>query len=129
MIAVRLRTGEEPEPKQLQVALNYRRGAKRITTRLPVIEVSVASADLFSVGAELEILLEAHDKKGQVVGEAKPGGPVNPATHTISLRAGEVIQVPLKMELEYEGKFTVKALDPTTLVAHAKLDLETDYTV
>ena len=30
---------------------------------------------------------------------------------------------------EFEGKFTVKALNPTTLAIYAQLDLETDYTV
>jgi hypothetical protein len=33
------------------------------------------------------------------------------------------------MDPDFEGKFTVKALDPTTLTAYSKLDLETDYTV
>jgi hypothetical protein len=33
------------------------------------------------------------------------------------------------MDLNYEGKFTVKALNPTTLAAYSKLELETDYTV
>ena len=77
-------------------------------------------SDLFAMGAEVEILLEAHDKSGKVVGEAKTGGPVNPATGTMTLRSGETQQVTLKMELEFEGKFTVKALDPTTLAIHSK---------
>ena len=33
------------------------------------------------------------------------------------------------MQLDFEGKFTIKALDPTTLAILAKLDLETNYTV
>ena len=33
------------------------------------------------------------------------------------------------MEMDFEGKFSVKALDPSTLTTYAKLDLETDYTV
>ena len=75
------------------------------------------------------ILLEAHDKKGNVVGEAKPGGSVNPATGSVTLKPGERLQVTLRMQLEFEGKFTVKALDPTTLTAYHTLDLETDYAV
>jgi hypothetical protein len=77
----------------------------------------------------VELLLEAHDKQGNVVGEAKPGEHVNPATRLISLSPGTTVGITLKMELEFEGKFTVKALDPTTLKTYHKLDLETNYTV
>jgi len=37
--------------------------------------------------------------------------------------------VTLKMDLEFEGKFAVKALDPATLTTYYKLELETDYAV
>lgn len=129
VISVRLNAGAEKEQKSFEITVTYKRGAKKITTRLPVVEVAVKSGDLFSMGAEAEILLEAHSKSGKVVGEAKTGGPVNPATGTITVRAGDTLQVTLKMDLDYEGKFTVKALNPTTLAAYSKLDLETDYTV
>jgi hypothetical protein len=33
------------------------------------------------------------------------------------------------MDPDFEGKFTVKALNPTTLAAYGMLGLETDYTV
>jgi hypothetical protein len=33
------------------------------------------------------------------------------------------------MDLDFEGKFTVKALDPTTLSTFGTLDLRTDYTI
>jgi len=129
VIAVRLQAAEEKAGKQPTVALNYKRGAKKTTTRLPVVEVSVGAGDLFSMGSSFEVLLEAQNKKGDVVGEAKPGGPVNPATRTLSIKPGETLQVTLRMDLEFEGKFTVKALDPTTLTTFSKVDLETDYTV
>ena len=94
-----------------------------------MVDVAFSGHDLFSQTTELEILLEAQDKKGNVVGEAGTGGPANPATGTITLRGGEGVQVPLKMQLEFEGKFTVKALNPVTLATYATLDLQTDYTV
>jgi hypothetical protein len=96
---------------------------------LPVIDVSLDNGNLFSLDAAFEILLEAHDRRGNVVGEAKAGGPVNPATGTLTLKPGERVQVPLKMELEFEGKFKVKALNPTTMATYDSLDLQTDYTV
>jgi len=65
----------------------------------------------------------------QVVGEAKAGDRVNPATGILTLQAGERVQVTLKMQLEFEGKFTVKALNPTTMATYGSLELQTDYTV
>jgi hypothetical protein len=133
VITVRLRAPEKKTAVQPTVVLNYKHGAKKITTRLPVIEVSVPPSgqmNLFGGEEAVDILLEAHDPRGRVVGEAKPGGPVNPATRWISLKPGETLQVTLKMELEYEGRILVRALAPTTLAALGKaLELETDYTV
>jgi len=54
---------------------------------------------------------------------------VNPATGIMTLQSGERIQVPLKMQLEFEGKFTVKAFNPTTMATYGSLELQTDYTV
>jgi hypothetical protein len=80
-------------------------------------------------GGPVEVLLEAHDRKNNVVGEARPGGPVNAATRTVAVAPGKTEQVTLRMFPEFEGKFSVKALSPATLTVYAKLDLETDYTV
>jgi hypothetical protein len=129
VISVRLQTAGAATAKKPTVTLSYKRGSKKITTRLPVFEIMVGQGDLFSAEAEIEVLLEAYDKSGNVVGEAKPGGPVNPATRTITLNPNDAVQVTMKMEMEFEGKFTVKVIDPTTLSIHSKLDLETDYTV
>jgi hypothetical protein len=129
VIAMRLQAAEAKTTQLPAVTISYKRGAKKITTRLPVIEVSAGSGDLFSMGAAFEVLLEAHDRKNSVVGEAKLGGAVNPATQTLSIKPGQTLSVTLRMDLEFEGKFTVKALDPATLTTYSKLDLETDYTV
>ena len=129
VIMMRLQTAEEKEGKQPTVTLSYKRGAKKVTTRLPVVEISVSSGDLFSMESNVEVLLEAQNKKGNVIGEAKLGGPVNQATQTLSVKPGDTLQVAMRMDLEFEGKFTVKAMDPTTLTTFSKLNLETDYTV
>jgi hypothetical protein len=84
---------------------------------------------LFAQENEIELLLEAHDKNGKVVGEAKAGGIVNPATGTIAIKPGERLQVTLKMQIEFEGKFIVVVMNPTTLAIYNKLDLKTDYVV
>jgi len=120
---------KQPDFRNPQVSLSYKNGAKKITTRLPVIEITLEDNSLFSNGMDFEILLEAHDKRGNVVGEAKAGGPVNPVTKTIHLKPGDRIKVTMKMNPDFEGKFTIKAMNPTTLTTYCKLDLETDYVV
>jgi hypothetical protein len=130
VIAVRLSSAEQQDvTRQPTITLSYKRASKRITTRLPVMVIEVGPGDLFWRDKSFEILLEAQDKKGGVVGETRPGGAVNAATRTVTLTPDSVIQVTLKMDDEFQGKFSVKALDPTTLKTYAALDLETDYTV
>ncbi|WP_432697188.1 PglZ domain-containing protein [Marinobacterium sp. YM272] len=129
VLDIKLKDAEQPAMQKASVVLNYKNGAKRITTRMPVIDLSVETQDMFSVGQSFEVLLEAQDKKGEVVGEAKPGGTVNAATGTITLEPGNNAQVTLRMQMDFEGKFKVKALNPTTLAVYAQLELETDYAV
>tara|TARA_R110002124_G_scaffold70305_3_gene188835 strand:+ start:11614 stop:14163 length:2550 start_codon:yes stop_codon:yes gene_type:complete len=129
VITLQLSAIEQMPVAKANVELNYKNGAKRITTRLPVIEISLESQDMFSVDSDFEILIEAHNNSGEVVGEAKHGGAVNPATGTIHLKPGDKNQITIKMQLDFEGKFTVKALNPSTMAIFCQLNLETDYTV
>ena len=129
VITMQLRDDDRPITTRPSVSLVYKAGSQRITTRVPVIDVVIDSDDLFTVDATFELLIEAQDKKGNVVGEVKLGGAVNAATGTLSLQPGDRERVTLKMSPEFEGKFKVKALDPRTNTTHAQLDLETDYTV
>lgn len=128
VLIARLDVAAQPSQGKVAVDLNYKNGAKRITTRLPVIEVMLAADDMFSQGVSVEILLEAQDSKGNVVGEPRPGGDVNPATRTVTLLPGQRKQIALRMDDEFRGKFSVKALNPTTLAAYSALAIETDYT-
>lgn len=127
VIAVRLRDASEKQSEQLKIELTYK--AKKITTRLPVVDISipVEGGLMDFMHSEVELLVEAHDKNGKIIGHAKPGGPVDPATGTIHLSTGSNLRLAIKMDEDFEGKFTLKALDPVTLSTHAKLTLETDY--
>jgi len=129
VITVKLQKGRPSEQAQTSVVLTYRDGAKRITTRLPVVNVMVESTDMFAQETDVEILIEAHDKNGAVVGEAKRGDLVDPATGTLTMKPGQQKQVTVRMDLEFEGKFTLKALNPVTMAAYSAVDLETDYAV
>ena len=129
VLVVRLDAKENKRQPEVVVQLSYKNGAKHITTRRPVIDVLLPLGDLFAQEKEIEILLEAQDSKGNVVGEALTGGIVNPATRTITLMPGQKQQVILKMDASFEGKFTVKALNPTNLVGYCSLNLETEYAV
>jgi len=114
-----------PSFAKVAIELTYKNGAKRITTRLPVIEVVLIAVDMFSQGLSVDILLEAQDSKGNVVGEPRPGGDVNPATRTVTLLPGQRKQIALRMDDEFRGKFSIKALNPTTLATYSALALET----
>jgi hypothetical protein len=129
VLIARLDTGVQPEPRQVRVAISYKNGAKRITTRLPVLDVMLVVEDFFSLEASVEILLEAQDPKGNVIGEPRPSADVNPATRTVTLIPNQRKQIPLRMEPDYEGTVVVKVLNPTTLASYAALTLETEYTV
>ena len=129
VITVKLQQSAEGEHLVATVQLTYKSGAKRITTRLPVVDLLAESDDMFSQEAELEILLEAHDSNRNVVGEAKRGDPVDPGTGTLTLKPRQYQQVTIRMDEEFEGKFTLKALNPVTMAAYASITLETDYAV
>ncbi|GAB1471748.1 PglZ domain-containing protein [Chloroflexota bacterium] len=132
VISVRIHAQEKKVSSQFTVTLNYKRDRKKITTRLPVVEVAVSGqGNLFGATEQaVDVLLEAHDAKGNIVGEVKLGGIVNASTGVVSLLAGQSAPVTIKMNLEFEGKFSIKALDPVTARELGKsLDLETDYTV
>ena len=120
-----------PEQQKPKLKLSYKNEAKYITTRLPVIDVYFEENQmgLFPDRNDIELLIEAHDKKGNVVGEAKTGGVVNPATGTIIIKAGDHIKVTLRMQVEYEGNFAVKVMNPSTFTVYCKLELKTDYVV
>lgn len=126
VLTIKLESASRDVRGKLLVFLSYKNGAKRITTRTPVVDVVWTTSDMFEQDRNVEILIEAYSSKGDVIGEAR-GNAVDLATGLISLKPNEALRVPLRMAEEYEGKFVVKVLNPTTLVAYQSLNLETDY--
>ncbi len=135
VIEITLKPAAIKSTRSGSILLDYKKGAKFVTARFAVIELRLENFrnSLFddpNDSIAIEILLEAHNSKNKVVGEAKPGQYVNSATGTILLEPGELIKVTLKMDPDFEGKFKVKAIDPvTSTVLGTPLDLETDYAV
>ena len=124
VISVDLSKAEE-KPKRVDLHLSYKGGVTdRITTRRPMIEVSVFQTGLFE--DELEFQLEAYEKR-KIVGEVGTSNYINPATNLVKIRSGEAIKVPLKMDEYFHGSFKVRATDPVTGLNYATLKLKTDY--
>lgn len=129
VISVALKRPKQPELGAAKVSLFIQERRQTGTTRLPVVDLAVEGANMFSLGETFEILLQAYNKKGDVVGEAKGGGPIDVAPGTVTVKPGGKVQVTVKMAEEFEGKFMLKALNPVTMAQYASLDLETDYAV
>jgi len=61
------------------------------------------------------------------VGQVAPNPNVDPATGLVTIETGVAVKIPLRMEEDFKGGFTVTAVDPVTKVTFAKLKLKTDY--
>ncbi len=106
--------------------LQYRAGkTDRITTRRPMIEVVLFQPDMFG-DESLQFSLEAKAGK-KFVGQVAPSPNVDPATGLVTLEAGAAVKIPLRMEEDFQGEFTVTAVNPVTQMTFARLKLQTDY--
>jgi hypothetical protein len=126
VLSLDLTKGEEAKVGgRPEVALSYKgmQGGK-ITTRRPMIEISVFKSGLFD--EPIEFSLSAH-AGNELVGEAGACDYVNNATGLVCAKPGDAVKVPLRMDEEYQGVFEVRAVDPVTLYTYAVLKLKTDY--
>jgi hypothetical protein len=127
VINLKLKMEELGDFSMVEVKLAYKGGAKHITTRFPSVELSIVSVGIFDT--DIEILLEARDKKGNIVGEAKRGVRVDNSTGTVTMKAGENLHVIMSMNIDFHGKFSFSAFDPLTMTKHTSISMETDYAV
>jgi len=126
IVTVELRASDAASRPAANLQLQYRGGStKQITTRRPMIEVMLFQSDMFG-GETIQLSLEAKTGK-RVVGEVAPNPNVDPTTGLVTIAAGAALKIPLRMEEQFEGEFTVTAVDPVTQVTYAKLKLQTDY--
>lgn len=118
-------TGQKATPK---ILLTYKQGStKLITTRRPVLDLCWPELPLDDF--EMEIVVEALDSEGKVVGCVSTGTTVNQATNGVRLRAGQAVPFCLRMDDSFTGSFTVRATDSATQILVAEIKLKTDYTV
>ena len=108
---------EETESRAgMDVQLRYRgEGSGTVTTRRPVLDVSVFGGELFS--SEVSFRLEARAKVGDketVVGEAASCAHVDPATGVVKLKAGQAVKVPMRIMEDFVGTVEVRAVDSET---------------
>ena len=57
------------------------------------------------------------------------GSNANLGVYFAVLKPGDKVQVTMKMQMDFEGKFKIKALNPATYTVYCQLDLATDYAV
>jgi PglZ domain len=124
-VELKPKTKRQPLPS---LQISYRQGkTDKITSRRPVIDIAWPALDMFDQDYEIEISLEAIDSKGKVVGSVGSGPTVNLATQGVRIRPGLAISVGLRMDDDFSGTFTVRALDPATQATISDLILKTAY--
>jgi len=124
-VELKPKTKRQPLPP---LQISYRQGkTDKITSRRPVIDIVWPALEMFDQDYEIEVSLEAIDSKGQIVGSVGSGQTVNLATQGVRIRPGLAISVGLRMEDDFSGTFTVRALDPATQATISDLILKTAY--
>ena len=125
VIAVRLKKEAESKPSSIEVQVSYKAGrTNQVTTRLPLIDVSVFAGDIFESG-EIELRLEAWGKDAatgqeRIIGEPASSDHVHPATGLVRVKPGQAIKVPIRLEEGFNGAFEVRVYDPETRVAYGE---------
>ena len=96
------------------VRISYKKGGtSKINTMRPMIEISY-QAESFLSGRYSNFI--GGKKLDMVVGEAAIGKMVDPATGLVEIEAGQTLKV-IRMNEDYEGAFTLMALDPIPINA------------
>jgi hypothetical protein len=125
VIAVRLKKEAEAMPASIEVQMSYKAGrTNQVTTRLPLIDVSVFGGDIFGSG-EIELRLEAWGKETatgpeRVIGEPASSDHVHPATGLVRVKPGQAIKVPIRLDEGFSGSFEVRVYDPETRVVYGE---------
>lgn len=124
-----------PAPAQqaprTRLFLTYPKAA--VTTRQPILTAEAAGGGNLLETDEAppaEFLLVVLAADGRVVGKLGPHtAVVDVPTQLVRLAVQEKARLPVRLEEEFEGTFTVRALHPDTQVELASLTLQTAYEI
>ncbi len=120
------------ERPMLDVQIRYRGlTSGTITTRRPILDISVFGGELF--GSEVVFRLEGRaviDSGDVVVAEAASSPHVDAATGSVRVKAGQAVKVPLRVADDFFGALEVRAIDAETgLLYGAPLKLKVEVLV
>jgi hypothetical protein len=113
----------------MDVQLRYRgETSGTITTRRPVLDISVFGGELFAGEVAFRLEAKAKTTTGEaVVGEAASCAFVDPATGVVRVKTGQAVKVPLRIVEDFNGLMEVRAIDAETGVTYgAPLKLKTE---
>jgi len=108
------------------VCLNYR-GRTKVTTARPIIALEWEREDLITP-RESSFLIQAVNAAGEEVATIGLDENVDPTIQRVTLPPGQVTRFTLILKDGFTGVFTVKVLDPASLVEYCSLTLETNFT-
>lgn len=126
-LRVQLPTPEQA-PARTRLELRYAKAA--ITTRQPMITAEAIAGQLYDDAPPVEFRVAVLGPQGQIMGRLGAHSAVVDAVgQLVRLPAGEVVRLPVRMDEEFEGNFTIQALHPDTRVELFRLPLRTEYEV
>ena len=129
LITIEIKDERAEYASPFTVTLDYKQGkTDTITSRRPMIAVSVVVDGLDFFPALIQVQLEAYDlESGKTVGEPAACPQLDSATKLLRLELGKAVKIPLRMKEDFEGQFEVKALDPINQVTYHLIKLKTGY--
>jgi len=104
----------------MDVQLRYRgEMSGTITTRRPVLDVSVFGGELFADEVAFRLEAKAKAAGGEtIVGEAASCAFVDPATGVVKVKTGQAVKIPLRIVEDFNGVMEVCAIDAETGVTY-----------
>ena len=120
----------EQAPRRTSLFLTYPKTA--VTTRQPILTAEATAGGLldFDEAPPVEFQLVVVTADGRIVGKlGMHTAVVDVTTQLVRLSVQEKARLPVRLDEEFEGTFTVRALHPDTQVELASITLQTAYEI
>jgi hypothetical protein len=113
--------------ERVLVNLTYRGGAVgKVTSLIPSLELAYPASDFFGPPS-VRLIIQGINNKSDIVASTATSPSIDPTTGEIHLERGKALKIPIRIQEGFEGTFTVKALDPSSGITYATVELTTDY--